>query len=188
MGTNEQGWGGPKKLGDEIIEGSFHAHQVPLPAAATDDQQLKLLNQWLASYKPHELFKSDGSPNEIVTSIIPEKPEMRMGQRRETYAGYIPLEVIDWKKYAVEAGSEASCMLTIGNLIDKILVDNPTTCRIFSPDELESNKLNAVFKHTNRNFQWDPETHARGGRVIEILSEHTCQGLLQGIHLIGALI
>jgi len=175
-------------LGKEIIEGSFHAHQVPLPAAATDDAQLKLLNQWLSSYKPHELFEADGTPKEIVTSIIPEKAENRMGQRRETYAGFTPLAVPDWKDFALEAGTEASCMLTIGDLIDKVLVDNPTTCRMFSPDELESNKLNAVFRHTNRNFQWDPETHARGGRIIEILSEHTCQGLLQGINLINSLI
>ena len=103
-----------------------------------------------------------------------------MGQRVETYAGFTPLKVPNWKTFAVERCSEASCMLSIGHVIDQILVDNPTSCRIFSPDELESNKLNAVFKHTNRNFQWDPETHARGGRVIEILSEHTCQGLLQG--------
>jgi len=103
-----------------------------------------------------------------------------MGQRPETYAGFTPLNVAEWKDFAVEQGTEASCMTTIGSLVDKILVDNPSSVRMFSPDELESNKLNAVFKHTNRNFQWDPETHARGGRVIEILSEHTCQGLLQG--------
>jgi len=104
-----------------------------------------------------------------------------MGQRVETYAGYTPLKIPDWKLFAVEKGSEASCMLTIGNMVDQILVDNPTSVRMFSPDELESNKLSAVFRHTNRNFQWDPETHARGGRVTEILSEHTCQGMLQGI-------
>jgi xylulose-5-phosphate/fructose-6-phosphate phosphoketolase len=167
-------------LRDDIIEGSFHSHQVPLPAAATDDQELVLLNEWLESYKPAELFNKDGSPKDIVSSILPENHELRMGQRRETYAGYTPIKVPDWKSFAVERGAEASCMLTIGNIIDKTLVDNPTSVRIFSPDELESNKLSVVFKHTNRNFQWDPETHARGGRVIEILSEHTCQGLLQG--------
>jgi len=167
-------------LGDEIIEGSFHAHQVPLPAAATDDEQLAMLNQWLDSYKPAELFNEDGSPKEIVTSIIPEDPNLRMGQKKETYAAHVPLKVPDWKHFGVTAGTEASCMLTIGNLLDHAFVDNPKSLRLFSPDELESNKLHAVFKHTHRNFQWDPETHADGGRVIEILSEHTCQGLLQG--------
>ena len=167
-------------MGNDIIEGSFHAHQVPLPAAATDDTQLKLLNEWLSSYKPQELFNNDGSPKEIITSILPESSELLMGQRKETYDSFIPTKVPDWKIFALEQGTEASCMMTIGTLIDRILIDNPNSVRIFSPDELESNKLNAVFKHTNRNFQWDPETHAKGGRVIEILSEHTCQGMLQG--------
>ena len=170
-------------MGNEIIEGSFHSHQVPLPAAGTDDTQLKLLNEWLSSYKHEELFNKDGTVKDIVTSILPEDPELRIGQRKETYAGFTPLEVADWKKFAAERGTEASCMTVICTLVDQILVDNSKSVRIFSPDELVSNKLNAVFKHTNRNFQWDPETHARGGRVIEILSEHTCQGLLQGINL-----
>jgi xylulose-5-phosphate/fructose-6-phosphate phosphoketolase len=134
----------------------------------------------LESYAPKELFTEDGTPKQAVLDNIPKDPDYRMGQRRETYAGYTPLNVADWKSFCVERGAEASCMLIIGSFIDKVFVDNPTTIRMFSPDELESNKLSAVFKHTNRNFQWDPETHARGGRVIEILSEHTCQGLLQG--------
>jgi len=137
----------------------------------------------LESYKPAELFNKDGTPKDIVTSIIPENQDLRMGQRKETYAGFIPLKVPDWKSFCVERGSEESCMLAIGKLIDKTFVDNPTTIRMFSPDELESNKLSAVFNHTNRDFQWDPETHDKGGRVIEILSEHTCQGLLQGTSL-----
>jgi xylulose-5-phosphate/fructose-6-phosphate phosphoketolase len=174
---------GPKRLGNEIIEGSYHAHQVPLPAAATDDVQIAMLNDWLASYRPEELFKADGSPVDLVLELIPKKNEKLMGQRKETYAAYVPLKVAEWKEFALARGSEASCMLAIGELLDRIFVDNPTTARIFSPDELESNKLAAVFRHTNRDFQWDPATHARGGRVIEILSEHTCQGLLQGTHL-----
>jgi xylulose-5-phosphate/fructose-6-phosphate phosphoketolase len=168
-------------LNNEIIEGSFHAHQVPLPAAAKDDQQLDLLNKWLSSYKPHELFKKDGSPTDVICSILPSKPEKRMGQRVETYMGHHDLNVADWRSFAKERGTEVSCMYSVGNLLDKVLVDNPTSVRVFSPDELESNKLNTVFDHTNRDFQWDPETHDRGGRVIEILSEHTCQGMLQGI-------
>jgi xylulose-5-phosphate/fructose-6-phosphate phosphoketolase len=105
-------------LGKEIIEGSFHAHQVPLPAAATDKEQLELLNSWLLSYNPKELFNDDGSPNDLVTSIIPSNPELRMGQRKETYAGYTPTKVADWKNYAVQQGTEASCMLTIGALLE----------------------------------------------------------------------
>jgi xylulose-5-phosphate/fructose-6-phosphate phosphoketolase len=140
------------------------------------------LNKWLASYKPEELFQENGKPIEVVSSILPVQGEKRMGQRVETYMGFEPLEVADWKSFGQQKGSEASCMHTIGDLLDKILQDNPKTVRVFSPDELESNKLSVVFEHTNRDFQWDPATHARGGRVIEILSEHTCQGMLQGIH------
>jgi xylulose-5-phosphate/fructose-6-phosphate phosphoketolase len=167
-------------LNGEIIEGSFHAHQVPLPAAKTDDQQLGLLNDWLSSYHPHELFKKDGSPIDVITSILPAKGEKRMGQRVETYMGHHELDVADWKSFGKVKGTEESCMKSIGDLLDQILRDNPTSVRVFSPDELESNKLAVVFEHTNRDFQWDPATHNRGGRVIEILSEHTCQGLLQG--------
>jgi xylulose-5-phosphate/fructose-6-phosphate phosphoketolase len=71
------------------------------------------------------------------------------------------------------------------NLIPLSSDRNPSSFRIFSPDELVSNKLDAVFEHTGRNFQWDPESRAKGGRVIEILSEHTCQGMLQGYTLTG---
>lgn len=76
-------------------------------------------------------------------------------------------------------------MQAIGALLDQTLVDNPKSIRIFSPDELVSNKLDAVFNHTTRNFQWDEFANARGGRVIEILSEHMCQGFLQGYTLTG---
>jgi xylulose-5-phosphate/fructose-6-phosphate phosphoketolase len=71
-------------------------------------------------------------------------------------------------------------MQTLGNFLDQSLVDNPKSLRIFSPDELVSNKLDAVFNRTGRNFQWDEFSNTRGGRVIEILSEHTCQGFTQG--------
>lgn len=71
-------------------------------------------------------------------------------------------------------------MQTIAKLLDQALVDNPKSLRIFSPDELESNKLDGVFKHTGRDFQWDEFSDAKGGRVIELLSEHTLQGFLRG--------
>ena len=76
-------------------------------------------------------------------------------------------------------------MEVIGELLDQSLVDNPRSLRLFSPDELVSNKLDAVFRNTSRNFQWDEFANARGGRVIEILSEHMCQGFLQGYTLTG---
>jgi xylulose-5-phosphate/fructose-6-phosphate phosphoketolase len=69
--------------------------------------------------------------------------------------------------------------------MDRVFTDNPKGIRLFSPDELESNKLDAALSHTSRNFQWSPSSRAKGGRVIEILSEHTCQGMLQGYTLTG---
>ena len=76
-------------------------------------------------------------------------------------------------------------MKAIGSLINQTFINNPHSVRLFSPDELESNKLDAVFESTNRNFQWDEFANARGGRVIEVLSEHMCQGFLQGYTLTG---
>ena len=84
--------------------------------------------------------------------------------------------VPDWKELAVAKGSEESCMRLVGKYMDKVFLANPTSTRIFSPDELESNKLAAVFENTGRNFQWDEYSFGQGGRVVEILSEHTCQG------------
>jgi xylulose-5-phosphate/fructose-6-phosphate phosphoketolase len=92
------------------------------------------------------------------------------------HAGYQGLKPMDWKKFQVKKGSQASCMLTVGKLLDQVVQDNPKSFRIFCPDEFESNKLSEVFDHTRRNFQWDQYSNARGCRVIETLSEHQCQG------------
>lgn len=180
-----KGWSGPKKVDGEFVEGSFHAHQVPLMAAKSSDSQLADLQKWLLSYGPSKLFTEEGEPTDSIKSIIPEQPHKKLGQRTETYKNHEPLDVPDWRKFGVEKGTEESCMKAIGNLIDQTMVDNPKSFRLFSPDELVSNKLDAVFNHTGRDFQWDEFSNARGGRVIEILSEHTCQGFLQGYTLTG---
>jgi len=120
-----------------------------------------------------------------ILSIIPKDDKKKLGQRKESYNAYEAITVADWNQFSVKKGDQASCMQTIGKLLDKVLVDNPTTTRVFSPDELVSNKLDAVFDHTGRNFQWDEFSKESGGRVVEILSEHTCQGFLQGYTLTG---
>ncbi|KAF2191538.1 D-xylulose 5-phosphate/D-fructose 6-phosphate phosphoketolase, partial [Zopfia rhizophila CBS 207.26] len=180
-----KGWSGPKKVDGEFIEGSFHAHQVPLIKAKSDPQHLRELQEWLSSYGPKELFNEDGTPVKHILDVIPVKDEKKMGQVRETYDPYIGIIVPDWMQLGAEKGTEASSMQSCGSLMDKALQENPHTLRIFSPDELESNKLSAVFEHTGRNFQWDEFANARGGRVIEILSEHCCQGFMQGYTLTG---
>ncbi|KAF9237663.1 XFP N-terminal domain-containing protein [Melanogaster broomeanus] len=170
-----KGWTGPKQLNGEYIEGSFHSHQVPLPEAKTSEEQLKML----------QVGRLDGQPTEDVLRIVPDKKEKRLGMRKEAYAAFQPLTVPAWMPFGVQRGSEASCMKTIGSYLREVIKKNPSNFRIFSPDELVSNKLDAVFDVTGRNFQWDVACRAQGGRVIEILSEHTCQGMLQGYTLTG---
>merc|ERR1712230_120529 len=118
-------------------------------------------------------------------SIIPEKPERRLGQNKTTYDPYQGLAPIDWRKFEVQQGSSESSMKTVGKLLEQVIKDNPKTFRIFSPDEFESNKLDTVLNSTNRNFQWDQFSNAQGGRLIETLSEHQCQGWMQGYTLTG---
>ncbi|KAK5071153.1 hypothetical protein LTR64_007657 [Lithohypha guttulata] len=180
-----KGWSGPKKVKGEFVEGSFRAHQVPLAAAKSDPDELKQLQEWLTSYKPEELFDSEGRPLPEILDIIPVKEERRLGQKAESYKGYQPLKKIDWRQHTVKKGSSESSMARVGHLLESVVKDNPKTFRVFSPDEFESNKLSKVFDSTNRNFQWDEFSNARGGRVIETLSEHQCQGFMQGYTLTG---
>lgn len=158
---------------------------MPLPKAKSDKEQLRLLQEWLSHYKPDELFTSNGDVIDEIKSVIPVENAKKLGQRIESYDSYVPPTLPDWKKFGVKKGTSESAMKTIGKLIGEVFVANPHNVRIFSPDELESNKLDAVFDNTGRNFQWDEFANARGGRVIEVLSEHMCQGFMQGYTLTG---
>ena len=149
-----KGWGGPKELDGKIIEGSFHSHQVPLPKAGEDEKQLKMLEEWLGSYKIGELIKN-GKPVQTILDNLPQDDDRKLGQIKATYDPHIPLKEVGWKEFAVEEGTEQSCMKVTGKFLDKMFQENPETLRLFSPDELESNKLNAILDHTQRNFQWD---------------------------------
>ncbi|KAF9533738.1 phosphoketolase [Crepidotus variabilis] len=180
-----KGLSGPKELHGEFIEGSFHSHQVPLPAAKTSAEELGALQKWLSSYKPGELFSKEGEPNVAILSIIPEANTKKLGQRKESYANYIPLITPKWENLCYEKGSQESCMKAVGKFLRDVIKENPKSFRIFSPDELVSNKLDAVFDVTGRNMQWDIASRGQGGRIVEILSEHTCQGMLQGYTLTG---
>ncbi|KAK9895905.1 D-xylulose 5-phosphate/D-fructose 6-phosphate phosphoketolase [Cystobasidium minutum MCA 4210] len=182
-----KGWTGPRTVDGLPVLNSFRAHQVPLMQARTDKGQLQQLKDWLASYKPLELF--DPSANNIVKpktiAILPKDPSKRLGQRKITYDGYQPLNCPEWIPFATKKNQEESPMKAIGRYLAEIVKLNPKTFRIFSPDELRSNKLDQVFEHTTRDMQWDPETAHKGGRVTEMLSEHTLQGFLQGYTLTG---
>lgn len=180
-----KGWSGPKKVHGEIMEGSYRAHQVPLAGAKTDEEELKQLQDWLESYKPKELFDDQGRPVQEILDIIPAQPERRLGQNPLAYKNYEPLIPVDWKQFTVKKGSSESSMMRVGHLLEEVVKQNPTNFRIFSPDEFESNKLKKVLDSTNRNFQWDEFSNNRPARVIETLSEHQCQGWLQGYTLTG---
>ena len=129
-----QGWTGPKELHGEYIEGSFRSHGVPLPNAGTDDYEFDLLSDWLWSYKPDKLFKKDGTPIPKILSIIPENPDKRMGQRKETYMYYVALNVPDWKEFVVQKLKQESCMQSVGELlhdvIAKYVLDVPFPTRV----------------------------------------------------------
>lgn len=180
-----KGWGAPKMVDGHIVEGSFQSHQVPLAKAKSKHSHLLELKHWLSSYNIHNLITEDGKPNKSILRTIPENDDKKMGQLRTTYDPLIPIHLPDWKLCAVEQGTQASEMKVTGLFLKKVIEANPSTFRIFSPDELESNKLSAVLESTGRNFQWDDQARGRGGRVIEILSEHTCQGFMQGYTLTG---
>lgn len=143
------------------------------------------MQEWLSHYKPEELFTSNGDVIDEIKSVIPTENSKKLGQRAEAYKCYFQPKLPDWTKFCVKKGATESAMKSIGKFIDEVFVENPHSVRIFSPDELESNKLDAVFDHTGRNFQWDEFSNARGGRVIEVLSEHMCQGFMQGYTLTG---
>jgi xylulose-5-phosphate/fructose-6-phosphate phosphoketolase len=150
----------------------------------SDETQLQALKDWLASYHVGDLIK-DGKPVDQILSIMPKDDSKKLGQVKATYDPYKALDLPGWKECTVEKGSEQSCMQITGSFLDKVFQANPSSIRLFSPDELESNKLNAILNHTQRNFQWDQFSTGSGGRVIEVLSEHDCQAFMQGYTLTG---
>ncbi|KAK4245786.1 D-xylulose 5-phosphate/D-fructose 6-phosphate phosphoketolase-domain-containing protein [Corynascus novoguineensis] len=119
----------------------------------------------LSSYQIGSLLHPDGKPTDTILDTLPTHDAKKLGQLQVTYRPDL-IQTVDWGQCAVDKA-------------------NPNTIRLFSPDELESNKLDAVLEHTQRNFQWDQYSRANGGRVIEVLSEHTCQGFMQGYTLTG---
>lgn len=179
-----KGWTGPKEAHGQRIEGTFHAHQVPLPAAKKDDEELGILEKWLKSYKPEELFSEDYTPKQDVKDVFPDD-SLRMGMRKETYGNYNPLSLAEWQDFSVKEQEDASPMKQAGKYLADVIKRNPESFRIFCPDEMMSNKLDAVFDVSKRAFEWDKDVFGQKGRILEILSEHTCQGFMQGYTLTG---
>ncbi|KXN85817.1 putative phosphoketolase [Leucoagaricus sp. SymC.cos] len=141
-----------------IIEGSFQSHQVPLPKAKSDERHLRPLDAWLKSYNPRGLFQEDALPVKAVRKLIPS-----LGRKRESYKAYVPLDVPDWRLLAVRKVTQERCMKRVGKFLGEAIASNSKTLRIFSPDGLVSNKLDAVLERTSRNFQWDTFSTGRTG-------------------------
>ncbi|NTL29233.1 phosphoketolase family protein [Enterococcus faecium] len=191
-----KGWTGPKEWDGEPIEGTFRAHQVPIPVDQEHMDHADALLRWLKSYEPEKLFDAQGRILEEIREIAPTG-DQRMAKNPITNGGIDPRPLImpDWKKYTLQfekPGSvKAEDMTELGKFVREIIEKNPENFRIFGPDETKSNRLNQVFKTTNR--QWmekiEPENDewlSPSGRVIDSqLSEHQDEGFLEGYVLTG---
>lgn len=190
-----KGWTGPKEWNHEKIEGTFRAHQVPIPVDAEHIDHVQVLEDWLRSYRPEELFDSTGRLKQEYRKIAPNG-EKRMAAAPIANGGIRTeeLKLPNWKKYGVDTtipGSVVAQDMTVfGNQARDILIENPKNFRIFGPDETKSNRLNAVFEATDR--QWlepikkEDEWQSSVGRVIDgQLSEHQAEGFLEGYVLTG---
>ena len=191
-----KGWTGPKEIDGLKLEGFWRAHQVPLGEIVSNPEHLKHLEEWMKSYKPEELFDEKGTLIPELAELAP-KGQQRMGDNPHANGGLLlrDLKMPEFEDYAVEVDKPgavvAEATKVAGTFLRDILKLNQENrnFRILGPDETESNRLQAVFEVTNRVWEAEtlPEdTHlSTDGRVMEILSEHTCQGWLEGYLLTG---
>lgn len=191
-----KGWTGPKIVDGKKVEGTHRSHQVPLSGLATNKEHLKQLEEWMKSYKPEELFNEDGRLIQELRELAP-KGTRRMGFNPHTNGGLImkDLRLPDFRNYAVDVPSpgkqEVESITRMGGYIRDVLSNNDDhkNFRIFGPDETQSNRLGSVFEVTNKVFTEEilaSDDHlGRDGRVLEVLSEHMCQGWLEGYLLTG---
>ena len=191
-----KGWTGPKFVDGLPVEGTFRAHQVPITDPATNPEHLKQLEDWLRRYKPEELFDEEGKLLPELKELAP-KAERRMGANPHSNGGnkLHDLHLPDFRNYALEMKNRNETgpgdTLILGKFVRDIFKLNleKKNFRLFGPDETLSNRLNAVFEVTNR--QWEAEMIEideflkKEGRVMEMLSEHQCEGWLEGYILTG---
>jgi xylulose-5-phosphate/fructose-6-phosphate phosphoketolase len=191
-----KGWTCPAEIDGHPTENNWRAHQVPLDNARDTEAHTRLLESWLQSYRPEELFDESGRPVELVTSLAPEG-DRRMSANPVANGGLLrrDLRLPDFRDYAVEVTTPgdtvAEATRVLGEWFRDVMAANPHDFRLFAPDELASNRLQAVYGDTSK--QWDAEylpidddNHlAPTGRAMEVLSEHQCQGWLEGYLLTG---
>ena len=192
-----KGWTGIKELDGLRIEGTHRAHQVPAMNARTNPEHLRALEDWLRSYKPEAMFDESGAPHPDVLALCPTG-DLRMGANPHVNGGRMrrPLRLPDLSAHAVEVpapgAANDSALQALGKYLADVfrLNEAQRNFRIVCPDEIASNRLGAVFEATDHAYEWplDAEIdtgHAPDGRVMEVLSEHNCQGWLQGYVLTG---
>jgi xylulose-5-phosphate/fructose-6-phosphate phosphoketolase len=192
-----KGWTGPKKVGGRTVEGYWRAHQVPLADVRGNPENLKLLEKWLKGYRPQELFDAHGRLADELRELAP-KGRRRMSANPHANGGQLrrPLRLPDYRDYAVDVKkpgfSEAENTRRLGEYLRDILKLNPDNFRVFGPDETTSNKLDAVYEASKKTWlgdylpvDADGGELAPDGRVMEMLSEHTLEGWLEGYLLTG---
>ena len=191
-----KGWTGPRKIDDKYLEGYWRAHQVPITDVHTNPDHLKLLEKWMRSYEPDRLF-AGGKIGSDLRALCPAG-NRRMSANPVANGGLLrkPLRMPDFRDYAIQvdkpAGSMAASMQNMATFLRDIVAMNPTNFRLFGPDETESNKLANVYEAGKKvwmgeYFEEDDNggNLAPAGRVMEMLSEHTCEGWLEGYVLSG---
>lgn len=192
-----KGWTGPKEVDGKRVEGFWRAHQIPINDIKNNPGHLKLLEQWLHSFRAEELFDKNGKLIDELQALSPEG-EMRMGSNPHANGGLLrkALRMPDFRDYAAnvpgQAKSYAANTYPLGELLRDIMVDNSNNFRVFGPDENTSNKLHAVYEVSKKLWLADylPEDAEGGelspdGRVLEMLSEHTLEGWFEGYVLTG---
>ncbi len=189
-----KGWTGPRVVDGKQTEGSWRSHQVPLADMATKPEHVRLLQDWMASYRPEELFDAAGAPVAEIAALAPVG-ERRMGANPHANGGLRlrELRLPDYRDYAVAVtrpgADDAEATRVLGTFLRDVIVRNPDNFRVFGPDETASNRLGALFEVTDRSWMaehLDGDDHlAPDGRVMEVLSEHMCQGWLEGYLLTG---
>src|SRR5690606_23083054 len=189
-----KGWTGPRAVDGKPVEDTWRSHQVPLAATRENPEHLRLLEEWLRSYRPEELFDEHGAPRPETTAVVPP-PDRRISSSPHANGGLLLRDLLlpDFRDYAVEVERPGVDMVeatrVLGGFLRDVVAANPHNFRIMGPDETQSNRLGAVFESTDRAWTTErlpvDQQLSPDGRVMEVLNEQLCQGWLEGYLLTG---
>jgi xylulose-5-phosphate/fructose-6-phosphate phosphoketolase len=189
-----KGWTGPKQVDGLPVEGTWRAHQVPVTSVRENPEHLGVLEDWLRSYRTEELFDDQGRLRPELAELPPRGPR-RMSANPHANGGELMQDLVcpDFRSYAIEVPAPGTTFSeptrVLGDWLEGVVAANPTNFRLFGPDETASNRLDAVFRTTDKVWEGaivpTDENLGPEGRVVEVLSEHQCQGWLEGYLLTG---